>query len=228
MLIVGVSSWLSHCAKESRLFADARVETLPNPLDTDIYFPVDRNTARNLFCLPLDRRLVLFGALNSTSDINKGFRELCLALDLLKTDADLVIFGASSPKNPLPLSQKIHYVGVLYDDQSLALLYSACDVMVVPSRQESFGQTASESMACGTPVVAFAKTGLLDLVDHKVNGYLAEPFSSEDLALGIDWVLTHKQYSEVSRSAREKSVKCFNSGVVTEKYLALYHDVIHR
>jgi len=63
--------------------------------------------------------------------------------------------------------------------------YSAADVLVVPSIQESLGQSASEAMACGTPVVAFSDTGLSDIVDHKVNGYLAKTYFEEDLARGI-------------------------------------------
>ena len=53
-------------------------------------------------------------------------------------------------------------------------------------RQEAFGQTAFERLACGTPVVCFDATGLLDIVEHQINGYLAKPFDTSDLAAGID------------------------------------------
>ena len=63
-------------------------------------------------------------------------------------------------------------------------LYNAGDVMVVPSKMETFGQTALESITCGTPVVAF-NTGLSDIIDHKENGYLAEFLNVKDLFCGI-------------------------------------------
>ena len=70
-------------------------------------------------------------------------------------------------------------MGHFNDELSLRLFYSAIDVLVVPSRVESFGQTASESMACGNTVGAYDTTGLKHSVDHKVNGYLAKPFETK-------------------------------------------------
>ena len=95
--------------------------------------------------------------------------------------------------------------------------------MIVPSLQEAFGQTASEAMACSTPVVAFGATGLLDIVDHKENGYLAKPFESKDLAKGIEWVLNSESYDKLCVNAREKVIKEFDSKVVAKKYIKLYH-----
>ena len=71
----------------------------------------------------------------------------------------------------------------------LKKLYSSADVMVVPSKMETLGQTAIESLACGTPVVAFNNTGLSDIISHKKNGYLAEFLNEQDLANGINWIL---------------------------------------
>lgn len=65
--------------------------------------------------------------------------------------------------------------------------------MAVPSRLETFGQTASEAHACGTPVVAFNTGGLADIVAHRETGYLATPFDAQDLATGIEWVLAATQ-----------------------------------
>lgn len=113
----------------------------------------------------------------------------------------------------------------MHDDVTLRVLYSAADVMVVPSLQEAFGQTASEAMACGTPVVAFGATGLLDIADHQENGYLAEPFNVNDLAKGIDWVLQHSSPQTLANHAVKKIRLCFDYRVVAPEYIELYRSV---
>ncbi|NLO17457.1 MAG: glycosyltransferase, partial [Arcobacter butzleri] len=79
---------------------------------------------------------------------------------------------------------------------------------------------------CGVPVVAFGATGLLDIVDHQTNGYLAEPFESEDMACGIEWVLNATNYDELCRNAREKVVREFDSQMVAGKYIEMYKEVL--
>lgn len=227
MYIIGLSKWLSQCAQNSFLLKDNNHINLPIPIDTNLYKPCDRFKSRDLWNLPQDKKLVLFGAINATGDPRKGYNELCEALyKLTDKNIELVVFGSSKPKVDQNVGFSTHYLGHLYDDVSLVTLYSAVDVMVVPSLQEAFGQTASESMACGTPVVAFAYTGLLDIVDHKINGYLARPFDTSDLANGIEWALNAPNYDELCRNAREKVVWEFDSRVVAGKYIELYKQLM--
>ena len=166
--------------------------------------------------------------MSATSDPRKGFKELSEAVvKMRKTDSiELVVFGSSKPQSAPDFGFKTYYLGCLSDDISLVTLYSAVDVMVVPSLQEAFGQTASESMACGTPVVAFCTTGLLDIIDHKLNGYLAKPFDTTDLKNGIEWVLNASNYDELCVNAREKVVREFDSKVVAKKYIELYEEIL--
>ena len=138
----------------------------------------------------------------------------------------MVVFGSSRPHNAPEFGFKTHYLGSLADDVSLVTLYSAADVMVVPSLQEAFGQTAAEAMACGTPVVCFDATGPKDIVDHKINGYLARPFDTSDLANGIEWLLNAPNYNELCKNAREKVVLEFDSRVVAGKYIRLYEEIL--
>jgi len=225
--IVGLSKWLNECSKGSTLLKYKKHVNLPNPIDTNIFKPFDKEKARELWSLPKDKKLVLFGAMGATSDPRKGFDELSHALHKLESrDIEFVVFGSSKPKESQKFGFKTHYLGHLHDDVSLVTLYSAVDVMMVPSLQEAFGQTASESMSCGTPVVAFATTGLLDIVDHKINGYLAKPFESDDLACGIEWVLNNENYDELCQNAREKVLREFDSVVVAKKYIELYKEVL--
>ena len=231
--VVTDSTWLADCAKKSSLFKKCRVEAINPGLDVKRYRQIDKRLARSLLFLPEDKKLILFGAMHSTSDLNKGFQFLLPAIQTLaKTPlgekSEVIIFGASSPSRDRAFGIKANYLGRLHDDLSLAVLYSAADVMVVPSIRESFGQTASEAMACGTPVVAFGATGLLDTVEHQKNGYAAVPYSIEDLANGIQWILSlpQDQYDAVSRASRHKAENAFSIELMTQKYQELFTDVI--
>ena len=228
--IVTPSKWLAECAKESSLFKDRRIEVIHNGLDINLYKPIDKTTARKIWDLPSNKKLILFGAMSVTSDHRKGFDLLYEGLKQLAVKwsdkAELVVFGSSEPENLPDFGLPVHYLGRLQDDVSLSLLYSAADVMVVPSRQEAFGQTASESLACGTPVVTFGATGLLDIVEYQINGYLAKPFDTGDLATGIDWILSDdNRHKELCIKARKKAVACFDIENVAKQYESLYQEI---
>ncbi|MDP3587813.1 MAG: glycosyltransferase family 4 protein [Sulfuricurvum sp.] len=226
MTIVGLSRWLAECAKNSSLFRDTNVVNLPNPIDTNVFKPFDKDKSRELWRLPKDKKLVLFGAMGATSDPRKGFEELSEALRKLEDkNVEFVIFGSSEPKVSQNFGFKTHYLGSLHDDVSLVTLYSAVDVMVVPSLQENLSNAIMESLACGTPVVGFDIGGNSDMVEHQANGYLAKPFESEDLACGIEWVLNAPNYDQLCQNAREKVLREFDSFVVAEKYIQLYQKI---
>ncbi len=227
MRIVGVSKWLAECSKSSVLLGNNWTTSIPNPINTKVYQPRDTLECRKLWGLPTEKKMVLFGAIGGSRDIRKGYMEMVDALSKLKGDhIELVIFGSSEPEQPWNSGFKTHYMGHINDDISLVTLYSAADVMVVPSLQEAFGQTASEAMSCGTPVVAFGATGLLDIIDHMKNGYLAKPYETEDLAKGIKWVLNHESYKILSTKARDKVVENFDYSVVARSYIELYKEVL--
>lgn len=232
LTVVATSSWMAECARSSTLFKNLRVEVIPLGLDTEKYKPIDQYFARDVLNLPQDKILILFGALDAITDPRKGASLLFDALKKLRSTGwadqiELCVFGSSKPDRPTDLGFKSHYLGYFKDDISLALIYSAADVMVVPSIQEAFGQTASEALACATPVVAFNTTGLKDVVDHQHTGYLATPFEFEDLATGIVWILEDKErYKKLQLNAREKSLREFSAKVQACRYLSLYEEIL--
>ena len=224
MTIVGLSKWLNECSKSSTLLKDKNHINLPNPIDTNTFKPFDKDKARELWSLPKDKRLVLFGAMGATSDPRKGFKELSDAMGKLTSkDIEFVVFGSSRPQNAPDFGFKTHYTGHLHDDISLITLYNACDVMVVPSLQENLSNAIMESLACVTPVVGFDLGGNSDMIEHQKIGYLAKPFESKDLANGIEWVLENEErYKQLCFAAREKIIKQFDSKKVARQYIELY------
>ena len=130
--------------------------------------------------------------------------------------------GAEIPELPVPARN----VGFVRDDAALCALYNACDTMVVPSRQDNQPQTATEALACGTPVVAFCASGLRELVEQGEDGYLAEPFDAADLARGIDAMLRADSPERLRGKAREEAVRRFSYDVVAKRYEQIYRDVL--
>ncbi|MBD1846779.1 glycosyltransferase family 4 protein [Cyanobacteria bacterium FACHB-63] len=234
LVVVTPSQWLADCASQSSVFRHTPVRVIPNGLDLQIYKPFDRQAARDRLNLPQDKLLVLFGALDPTSDTRKGWHLLQSALQKLRTTEwkdkiELVIFGVSQPEELVDVGFKVHYLGHFNDDVSLAIAYAAAGVMVVPSVQEAFGQTASESLACGTPVVAFDATGLKDIVDHQVNGFLATAYQPESLVQGIIWVLEDlERHQFLSQNARKKAETSFCLSLQAQQHVELYSELVEK
>jgi len=226
LIIIGLSRWLTTCAKESKLFEGKKVLHIPNPINIKVFSPVMKDNARSLLHLPYDKKLILFGANSAISDINKGFSKLSKALEKIDSkNTELIVFGSGEPQAPQGFKQKVYYLGQLHDDVSLRVLYSAADVMVVPSLQENLSNAIMESLACGTPVVGFDVGGNSDLIDHLENGYLAKPFDTDDLAEGIENILIADNYDELCQNARGKVVREFDSQIVAGRYIELYEQI---
>lgn len=226
MHIVTPSRWLAECARSSALMRNWDITVVPNMLDTNRYKPIQKQIAREILGLPLKGQLILFGAIRGTQFSYKGWDLLQPALIKVATllpNAQVVIFGQGEPKDSPSLGMELHWLGHLHDDATLALLYSAADLIVVPSRQESFGQTGSEAHACGCPIVAFNATGLRDVVEHGVTGYLAKPYCIDDLANGINWVLEDNvRHARLTVQARERAIRLWSYDTVVPQYFEVY------
>lgn len=226
--IVTPSKWLAKCVKESALMMDWKVTVVPNPINTDLWVPVNKEISRQILGLPTNGKILAFGAFGFNTDKNKGYDLLIEALQYLESsppiaNMSIVLFGDHNSKEINIMGFKVYSFGPLKDIFSMRLVYSASDALVMPSRIESFGQTATEANACGTPVIGFNNSGLTDIINHKQNGWLAEAFDTHDLAEGINWVLENEErLADLSRNAREDTIARFSYPVVARLYEEVY------
>jgi len=225
--VICPSRWLADCAQRSALMATWPLHVIPYALDMEVFHPSDRAAARQTLNLPADETLLLFGADALGADPRKGYDLFLSALERLaqeKMAVTAVIFGQIQPPSS-PTSFPVRAFGYVHDDASLAMLYSAADVVVVPSRRDNLPQCGTEAQACGTPVVAFDASGLSDVVEHGRTGYLAEPFSADALAEGIRYVLTDRErYARLSAAARERAVRLWSPNVIARQYVEVYRE----
>lgn len=232
IVIVCPSKWLAECVGRSHLFAEHKIKVIPNGIDTNIYKPVDKFIVRELLKINYKSKIILFGAMSAISDENKGYKHLYNAIKNFSVffneeNVEIVIFGAHKPQNEPDFGVKTHYLGQIYDDISLKAIYSAADVLVLPSKSENLPNVIMEAMACGTPCVAFDIGGIPDLIDNYVNGYLAKSYESEDLANGIKFVLENdSRWKQLSINARKKIVDNFDINIIANKYKSLYEEIL--
>ncbi len=229
--IITASTWLAKCASESALMKNWPVSVIRYPIDADQWTSIDKQNARKMLNLSQDVNLILFGAIGGGKDPRKGYDLLLSALEYLKADKKikkikLVVFGQSKPKSQPDLGFPIYYSGHLHDDPTLCALYSAADVMVIPSRQDNLPLTAVEAQTCGTPVVSFNIGGLADIIEHQKTGYLAKAFDTRDLANGINWVLDKQKTKQLSINARKIAVEKFSEKKISENYLNIYKKLL--
>jgi len=244
---VAPSRWMAEQVRKSELFADAPVTVIPNTLDLEIFKPMDQAECRRKRGLPLDKKLILFGA-HDPLDPNKGVDLLEKALQELPEEdrgcIGVVVFGCKGEWKIGGL--ETYWLGAVAGEREMAEVYNAGDVICVPSRRESFGQTAAEAMSCGVPAVAFRTGGLIDIIDHKQNGWLAEPFEPKSLAEGILWspgvsesgsgdLRKQDQGSEGSDqtagilgTCREKAENMFSAEPVANQYQSVYRESMER
>lgn len=225
--LVALSRWMADQLASSPILADRPVSVLPNPLNCDVFTERDRLESRMGFGLSPEEKVILFGAVHPHNPI-KGFDLFRTALDRLRSleDVSVVVFGSVDEVDTTELPLPARFVGAIEDDRQLSALYSAADVSVVPSIQDNLPLVATESLACGTPVVAFDATGLTDIVDHMESGYLARPLDATDLAAGIGWVLKEAHTNPFRDIARRRAVEKYEASAVARSYKSLYIQVL--
>lgn len=230
--LVAPSNWLAEQAQQSVLFAHHPLRVIHNGLDLQSYAPHDRRKARIQLGLPVDRNLVLFGAMKAVDDVRKGYHLLQAALPDLAAHTEpgavhLVVFGTDRATNGRESGLPVHALGTVTREDELAAVYAAADVFVAPSIQDNLPNTVVESLACGTPVVAFRTGGMSDMVRHQVNGYLADRDDPHDLAAGIQWVLDDRtRRAELARQARTTAEARFGITRMVAAYTELYAQIL--
>ncbi len=231
---IAPTSWCRDKVRESSLFGQHRVELIPVPLDHETFAPGDRQAARVALRLPLDKKIILFGA-SYLFEERKGFAQLIEALGELRSiwtaqdrslaEIHLAVIGghgeALADKLPLPATM----LGQQTTEADLVRTYQAADVFVCPSLEDAGPMMIPEALLCSTPVVAFEMGGAPDLIRNGINGQMATLGDITGLAQSIASVLTHPEPAQMAANARGAALVKHSADVVCGQYAALASEL---
>ena len=210
------------CVKNGSLYKKNSVNKIPFNLDTEFWSSSEKEFSKKNFGIPDNKKIVLFGSSTSANN-RKGFDIIINLLNKFKNKDDifLILFGLK-PNNLEKLKINYKYLGEIKDEYTLKNLYSASDLLLMPSLLEAFGQISSEAASCGVPSLIFEKTGMVDFIEHKFNGYVSIHKNEKDLLDGLNWCLKDENLIKISQNARNKIVGYCNDEMVSEKYIDIY------
>lgn len=230
LTVVTPSRWLAAEAARSRIFRSKRIEVIANSLETDIFSPTEKKTARQKLGIPPNASTILFGA-DSGRERRKGFSELLQTMRFLaekqglkNKDIVILMFGTQPEHFDLPFAVKS--LGYLRNDHDLAVAYSAADILALPSLEDNYPNIMTEAMACGTPVIAFDVGGMRDLIRPPV-GRLVTAFDIEDFARAIaDLLRNEKLRAQLARNCRRHMQKTHSLATMGKAYKDLFEDLL--
>lgn len=159
LAVVGVSDWITEEAKQSILKNAKIVKRIYNWIDLELFRPQNTDILRKELKLEQNQKVLL--AVASGWSEKKGLAEI---LELAKEmpEVTIILIGKTPTHELWP--ENIRCIGTVKEPAKLAAYYALADVFLNPSKQETFGKTTAEAIACGTPVVAYDITACTELV----------------------------------------------------------------
>lgn len=218
---VSPSKWLMDCCSQSYLSSESK-QWIPNGVDINQFHVHDMEEVRKKHNLPLDKHIILFSAHQINSPY-KGIQYLTEALLNLpdKESYFLLIVGKGRTEG-LDAKFKVYHTGYVRDGKVMNELYSASDIFVLPSMADTFPLTMLESMASGTPVLAFRTGGIPEAVNDEV-GWCVDAGNSQALSAMIVHIFEKKEeYCRKAQQCRRYVENHFSEELMLERYRGIY------
>jgi glycosyltransferase involved in cell wall biosynthesis len=224
--IVTPSRWMAREAARSALFGRFNIHIIPPGVNTNTFAPRDRQAARDVLGIPTDLKIVMFVA-DWLRDHRKGLDLLLAAVKELGHDVGLLLIGHGFRDQKVGI--QCFNVQNISDERLLSFVYSAADLLIVPTRQDNLPNVILEGMACGIPVVAFDVGGVSDLVRDGRTGLLVPPEDVSALSRAMRVLITDDALrTRLSAESRAVAVTEYSLRHQAERYRKAYGQILER
>ncbi len=228
--IISPSEWLrSHIEKS--FLKNHPVTVIPSPVNTKVFYPEEKQIARERLSIPQHKKVLLFVAGWIKSAPNKGVKFLKETLHTLynhREDLFTLVVGRLENQTVLGKQYAGIETGWIEDLNLMRACYAAADIFISPTTAENSSCTIAEAMACGTVPVAFAVGGVPEQIVQKETGILVQLNDTHNLIGVINYLLDHEQ--ERNRMAQASTIRAqnnFSMNLIVEKYLRVYQEAIN-
>ena len=219
MTIVTPSQWLADLVKQSYL-KDYPAKVINNGIDLSVFKPT-RSNFRAKHHIPSDKPILLGVAFGW--GVRKGLDVFIKLAEDLGDTYQIVLVGTDE-QTDAQLPKNIISIHRTQNQQELAEVYSAADVVVNPTREENFPTVNMEALACGTPVITFDTGGSPEIIDETC-GIVVPCDDIPALVKAIRHVVEDKPFTaEACRKRAEK----FDMQDKFAEYVQLYHDLYEK
>jgi glycosyltransferase involved in cell wall biosynthesis len=225
MQLVTPSRWLADQVQRSSLFGKFGVRVIPYGLDLEAFAPRERGHARSVLGLKQDAKVVLFVA-HSMGDRRKGFALLAQALNQIQDMPGVHLLSMGRMTHLEKAGIPHVALGQVQSERLLSMVYSAADVVVVPSLQDNLPNTVLESLACGTPVIGCDVGGIPDAVREGVTGMLTPAGDAAALGRALLVMLENPgTRAAMAENCRRVAVAEYSLELQARRYLELYQSM---
>lgn len=225
---VACSHWLEQQALQSGLTQQHIVTSIPNPIDSNVFCKKDKLAARDSLHLPKNKKIILLVS-QKVTDERKGATFFIEAVNRLAHKSKdfahntaVAILGGHSKDIAEQIGVEAFSLGYVKDTQKIVDIYNAADCFCLPSLQDNLPNTIMEAMACGVPCVGFDIGGVPEMIDHKLNGFVATPRNIQELADGLCYCLADENASVLSAECIKKIREYYSEQVVARKFIEFY------
>ncbi len=220
LTLVALSDKMVNFCHNVDFLAQKRITKIYNAIDDSAFHCIDRKTARKALNLDTDIPVVSFVSV-SLKDHRKGLYELMDAIKTIQQPIKVLCVGINDFFQKR--EELVTCYGQIESSDILSLIYSASDVFVTPSHQESFGKTTVEALLCGVPVIS-SPTGIAPEIINKENGILLQNTSSQEIVHAIITVLDTKYDRE---DIRKGAKSLFNPALIAKQHVELYRKILN-
>lgn len=226
--VVTPSDWMRQQAMESNIWpAQTSFRTIRYGLDLKLFRPLNKKESRLKLGIQSNAVLIAFGA-EDVNNKRKGFQHLLPALANLQpqNDVECVLFGSGEIDSGAGVPH-IHQMGYVDSEHRQSLIYSAADIVVVPSREDNQPQVGLEAMACGTPVVGFNAGGIPEYVRDGATGLIANHGDEAHLADRLSCLVDNQDARlSMGQQARLMMEREFEISQQSQKYTEFYQVLL--
>lgn len=221
MIMVPVSEWLGGLVRSSFL-SKYPVHPIYNGVDLQIFMPKSNKEEIRKF-IEATQPYMLIGVASIWTS-SKGIQDYYKLRNYLPIDKYAIVMVGLNKKQIQQLPKGIVGVSRTNSVHELAEYYSAADVVLNLSYQETFGMTTAEGLACGTPGVVYNATASPELINEET-GLIVDPGNIVGVADAVR-TITARGKQHYSAACRQRAELFFNKADRWKEYVDLYKSLI--